>query len=172
VADAIGKLTDQNLDAHRHPGPLLHVHGRFANPHGIALRAVSAVDKAALTGAWATNDTGAWALAIWRPPDLITIQAADHTADPLWRHFRLSGLVTLPAAISDPSLLADRRLNHGRLTRPFPLAEELLTSLSLSAPSPPEDCPSMGTVDFRGESVRSLGEDHGADQAADEDAAP
>lgn len=138
--EAIAELTERGIDVHRHSGALLHVHGSFANPMRVALQMVAAAEKAALVGAWASNDHGLWALALWEPRKLITIEIirqSGRARGPLWRHYELSGIVTPAAAVHDESVLRRYLINHGPLNRPVPGAGDLLARLGLDDPAPP-----------------------------------
>jgi hypothetical protein len=138
VADAIWALAEIGRDAHRHGDRLLHVTGRFANPILAALEAVAAAQEAHIAGAWATTASGKWALILWRKPDLVVIDRSGPVA--LWRHYRLTGLVT-------PSGLAAQRgfdgavtVRHGPFNKPFEEAADLLNQLGLASPDPPSNC--------------------------------
>ncbi|WP_405523636.1 hypothetical protein OG426_10135 [Streptomyces canus] len=137
LADAVWALTEKDRDVHRHGQLLLHVTGRFSNPALVALEAVGAAEDAPLVGAWATSDsgTGAWALVIWRRPDLIVIDARQPV--PLWRHHRLISLVGPRALAAQRSLEAAPTVPHGPRNQPFALAEQLLSDLRLPGPRPP-----------------------------------
>jgi hypothetical protein len=138
--EAIAELTERGIDVHRHSGALLHVHGSFANPMRVALQMVAAAEKAALVGAWASNDHGLWALALWEPRKLITIEIirqSGRARGPFWRHYELSGIVTPAAAVHDESVLRRYLINHGPLNRQVPGARDLLARLGLDDPAPP-----------------------------------
>lgn len=79
LADAVWSLTEKGRDVHRHGRLLLHITGRFSNPALVALEAVGAAEDAPLVGAWANSGSdsgeGAWALVVWRRPDLIVVDA-------------------------------------------------------------------------------------------------
>ncbi|MFJ8535730.1 hypothetical protein [Streptomyces sp. NPDC093591] len=137
LADAVWTLTEKNRDVHRHGKLLLHVSGRFSNPALVALEAVGAAEDAPLVGAWAGSDSGggAWALVIWRRPDLIVVDARRPT--PLWRHHRLTGLVGPRALAAQRSLESAAAVPHGPRNQPFDLAHQLLSDLRLAGPRPP-----------------------------------
>jgi hypothetical protein len=88
LADAVWSLNEKGRDVHRHGQLLLQLTGRFSNPALVALEAVGAAEEAPLVGAWANSGSdsggGAWALVVWRRPDLIVVDARRPT--PLWRH--------------------------------------------------------------------------------------
>lgn len=116
LADAVWSLAEKGRDVHRHGRLLLHVTGRFSNPALVALEAVGAAEDASLVGAWADSGSdsgeGAWALVVWRRPDLIVIDA--HAAD--------SPLAALPAHRTgrpqSPRRTARLRIRHLRTPRP------------------------------------------------------
>jgi hypothetical protein len=138
VADAVWALEEHGRDVHRHGNRLLHVTGRFGNPVLAALEAVGAAQQADLVGAWATSDAGRWALCLWRKPDLLTIDASGRI--PLWRHYRLSGLVTPHGLAVQKSFEGAQTIQHGPFAQPFPEATALLDQLDLDSPEPPNDC--------------------------------
>ncbi|WP_432253198.1 hypothetical protein [Streptomyces sp. HNM1019] len=138
LTDAVWTLTEKNRDVHRHGKSLLHVTGRFSNPALVALEAVGAAEDAPLVGAWAGSDSGegAWALVIWRRPDLIVVDARRPT--PLWRHHRLTGLVGPRALAAQRSFESASSVPHGPRNQPFELASQVLSDLSLAGPRPPQ----------------------------------
>ncbi|MGY5099648.1 hypothetical protein [Streptomyces sp. 900105245] len=137
LADAVWSLTEKGRDVHRHGQLLLHVTGRFSNPALVALEAVGAAEDAPLVGAWAGSDSGgeAWALVIWRRPDLIVVDARRPT--PLWRHHRLAGLVGPRALAAQRSFESVASVPHGPRNQPFELAHQVLSDLGLAGPRPP-----------------------------------
>jgi hypothetical protein len=140
VADAVWALAELGHDAHRHGDRLLHITGNYSNPLPVALQAIGAAQDAALVGAWATAKSGGWILAIWRRPDLITIDARQPTR--LWRHYRLDGLVSPASLAAQRSLEGARSVHHGPFMHPFPEAVTALQHLGLepSACQPPTAC--------------------------------
>ena len=139
LADAVWSLTERGRDVHRHGQLLLHITGRFSNPTLVALEAVGAAEDAPLVGAWADSGSdsseGAWALVVWRRPDLIVVDARRHT--PLWRHHRLTGLVGPRALAAQRSFESVGSVPHGPRNQPFGLAHQLLSDLRLAGPQPP-----------------------------------
>jgi hypothetical protein len=135
--EAVSALAEKGRDAHRHGKLLLHVVGRFNNPVLVALEAIGAAEDAPLVGAWADNgaDDGPWALVVWRRPDLIVVDA--RPAVPLWRHYRLTGLVGPKALAAQRSFESAASLSHGPRNRPFDLAEQALAELGVGHPHPP-----------------------------------
>lgn len=138
IADAELALEEHGRDVHRHGSRLLHVTGRFGNPVLAALEAVGAAQQADIVGAWATSDTGRWALCLWRRPDLITVDGSGPT--PLWRHFRLAGGLVTPHGLAvQKSFDGAQSVHHGPFTQPFSEATVLLEQLGLESPEPPDD---------------------------------
>jgi hypothetical protein len=141
IADAVEALAERGHDAHRHGSDVLHVAGRYGNLLLVALEAVGAADSAPLVGAWATSSDGNWALCAWRSPDLITIDK--HGPRPLWRHYRLTGLITPRGLALEKSFAAATGIRHVPFVKPFPEAIEILEELGISQPpTPPRDCSS------------------------------
>jgi hypothetical protein len=138
VADAVWALEEHGRDVHRHGNHLLHVTGRFGNPLLAALEAIGAAQQADLVGAWATSNTGKWALCLWRKPDLITIDARGPI--PLWRHYQLAGLITPNGLAVQKSFEGAQTIRHVPFAQPFPEATMLLDQLGLTSPEPPDDC--------------------------------
>ncbi|MFV8185938.1 hypothetical protein [Streptomyces sp. AF1B] len=140
LADAVWSLTEKGRDVHRHGQLLLHIIGRFSNPALVALEAVGAAEDAPLVGAWAdaSSDSGggAWALVIWRRPDLIVVDARGST--PLWRHHRLTGLVGPRALAAQRSFESAASVPHGPRNQSFDLARQVLSDLRLTEPRPPQ----------------------------------
>jgi hypothetical protein len=138
IADAVWALAEINRDAHRHGELLLHVTGRFPNPLLAALEAVAAAQEAERVGAWATGSSGRWALCLWRKPDLITIDSKESV--PLWRHYRLNGLISPGSLAMQRSFDGATIVRHGPLVKPFQEATDLLSQLGLTSPQPPSVC--------------------------------
>ncbi|PJN38353.1 hypothetical protein CG747_24125 [Streptomyces sp. CB02959] len=140
LADALWSLTEKGRDVRRHGQVLLHVTGRFSNPALVALEAVGAAEDAPLVGAWASSGSdsgeGAWALVVWRRPDLIVVDA--RRPIPLWRHYRLTGLVGPRALAAQRSFESAASIPHGPRNQPFELAHQVLSDLGLAGPSPPQ----------------------------------
>jgi len=139
IADAVWALAELGRDAHRHGVRMLHVTGKFGNPLLAALEAAGAAQDAELVGAWATSASGAWALCLWQRPDLVTIDASGPR--PLWRHYRLTGLLTPQVLAAQKSFEGAATVRHGPFVQPFPEAIAMLRNLGLSSPAPPDDCP-------------------------------
>jgi hypothetical protein len=101
-----------------------------------ALEVIAVAEEAEPVGAWAGDDS-AWALAVWRAPDLAVFTGPK---PPTWAVYRLSGLAT-------PSVLAHEKSIDQRflVARSWPgqalhaTAAELLSKVGLGAPGPP-DC--------------------------------
>ena len=138
VADAVWALAEIGRDAHRHGDRLLHVTGRFANPALAALEAVAAAQDAPTVGAWASTNTGKWALCLWRKPDLIVIDQSGPAM--LWRHYRLTGLIMPSGLAAQRGFDGAATIRHGPLIEPFQAATDLLDELRLAIPNPPQDC--------------------------------
>ncbi|GGV20364.1 hypothetical protein GCM10010293_16070 [Streptomyces griseoflavus] len=140
LADAVWSLTEKGRDVHRHGQLLLHITGRFSNPALVALEAVGAAEDAPLVGAWANSGSdssgGAWALVVWRRPDLIVVDA--RRPIPLWRHYRLIGLVGPRALAAQRSFESAASVPHGPRNQPFELAHQVLSDLRLAGPRPPQ----------------------------------
>lgn len=141
LADAVWSLTEKGRDVHRHGRLLLHVTGRFSNPALVALEAVGAAEDAPLVGAWADDSGsdsggGAWALVVWRRPDLIVVDA--RRPIPLWRHYRLTGLVGPRALAAQRGFESAASVPHGPRNQPFELAHQVLSDLGLVGPRPPQ----------------------------------
>ncbi|MFD9489534.1 hypothetical protein ACFWBX_37305 [Streptomyces sp. NPDC059991] len=136
--DAERTLTERGRNVRRHGPQLLHVTGRFSNPALAALEAVGAAEDAPLVGAWASSDSGsgAWALVIWRRPDLIVVDASRRAS--LWRHHRLTGLVGPRALAAQRSFETAASVPHGPRNQPFELALQLLSDFNLPGPRPPD----------------------------------
>jgi hypothetical protein len=135
LADAMWSLTEKGREVHRDGHLLLHVPGSFTNPALVALQAVGAAEDAPLVGAWTGSTGSAWALVVWRRPDLIVVDAKGTT--PLWRHHRLTGLVGPRALASQPNPGSAPSVFHGPRNQPFELAQEILSDLGLVGPLPP-----------------------------------
>lgn len=135
LADAMWSLTEKGREVHRDGPLLLHVPGSFTNPALVALQAVGAAEDAPLVAAWAGSSGSAWALVVWRRPDLIVVDAKG--AVPLWKHHRLTGLVGPRALASQPNPGSAPSVFHGPRNRPFELAEQVLLELGLAEPLPP-----------------------------------
>lgn len=137
LADAAWALTEKGRDVHRHGQRLLHITGRFGNRALVALEAVGAAEDAPLVGAWAgsATDAGAWALVMWRRPELVVVEARPSGA--LWRHYRLNGLVGPKALAAQRSFESAAAVPHGPRNQPFELAQQLLSELRLAEPGPP-----------------------------------
>ncbi|MFF4140745.1 hypothetical protein ACFY0A_04990 [Streptomyces sp. NPDC001698] len=135
--DAVSALAERGRDVHRHGRFMLHTVGRFSNPALVALEAVGAAEDAPLVGAWATGNPAndRWALAVWRRPNLIVVDAAG--AVPLWRHYRLTGLVGPRALAAQRSFESAVSIPHGPRNRPFGMANRILAELGLPGPHPP-----------------------------------
>jgi hypothetical protein len=112
--------------------------GRFSNPLLVALEAVGAAQDAEIVGAWAGSPPGKWALLIWRRPDLVAVESGNEAI--LWRHHRLSGLVTPRLLAREMSISSALPISHGPLDRPFAEALQLLGQLDRSDPRPPRQC--------------------------------
>ncbi|MFD4210628.1 hypothetical protein ACFWRG_32160, partial [Micromonospora tulbaghiae] len=138
LADAVWSLAEKGRDVHRHGRLLLHVTGRFSNPALVALEAVGAAEDAPLVGAWADSGSGrgAWALVVWRRPDLIVVDA--RRPIPLWRHYRLTGLVGPRALAAQRGFESATSVPHGPRNQPFELAHQVLSDLGLVGPRPPQ----------------------------------
>ncbi|WP_328937465.1 hypothetical protein OG288_12480 [Streptomyces tauricus] len=140
LADAVWSLAEKGRDVHRHGRLLLHVTGRFSNPALVALEAVGAAEDAPLVGAWADSGSdsggGAWALVVWRRPDLIVVDA--RRPIPLWRHYRLTGLVGPRALAAQRGFESAASVPHGPRNQPFELAHQVLSDLGLVGPKPPQ----------------------------------
>ncbi|MFF4045738.1 hypothetical protein ACFYZ5_03665 [Streptomyces chartreusis] len=138
LADAVWSLTEKGRDVHRHGPCLLHVTGRFSNPALVALEAVGAAEDAPLVGTWADSgrSNGPWALVIWRRPDLIVVDAQRPT--PLWRHYRLTGLVGPRALAAQRTFGSAASVPHGPRNQPFELAHQVMSDLHLAEPRPPQ----------------------------------
>ncbi|WP_158689571.1 hypothetical protein [Streptomyces niveus] len=140
LADAVWSLAEKGRDVHRHGRLLLHVTGRFSNPALVALEAVGAAEDAPLVGAWADSgsDSGerAWALVVWRRPDLIVVDA--RRPIPLWRHYRLTGLVGPRALAAQRGFETAASVPHGPRNQPFELAHQVLSDFGLVGPRPPQ----------------------------------
>ncbi len=137
LADAVWSLAEKGRDLHRHGQFLLHVTGRFNNPALVALEAVGAAEDAPLVGAWASSDSGdgSWALVICRRPDLIVVDA--RRPIPLWRHYRLTGLVGPRALAAQRTFGSAASVPHSPRNQPFELALQVLSDLRLADPQPP-----------------------------------
>ncbi|MEU0938810.1 hypothetical protein [Embleya sp. NPDC005971] len=137
LADAVRTLAERGREVHRHAPWLLHVEGRFGNPALVALEAVGAAEEASLVGAWAGSGSNGepWALVVWRRPDLIVVDAP--RSNPLWRHFRLAGLVGPRALAAQRSFESAPSVSHGPRNKPFDLACRLLGEMDLVDPRPP-----------------------------------
>lgn len=138
VADAMWALRDLGRDVHRRGERLLHVTGTFGNPLLAALEAVSASQDAGLIGAWASSTNGTWALCMWDPPDLFTVDASRPRL--LWRHYRLSNLQTPRGLVLQKSLETATAVRHGAFVQSFPEVLDALGRLGLSGPEPPSRC--------------------------------
>ncbi|TCO33386.1 hypothetical protein EV652_103387 [Kribbella steppae] len=137
VADALWALAELDRDAHRHGERMLHVVGRFGNPMLIALEAVGAAQDAEIIGAWASSTSDKWALCIWRRPDLFTIDRGGPRT--LWRHYRLTGLLSPRALALQRSLESATAIPHVPHVEPFPEALQALAELGVPSPEPPPD---------------------------------
>ncbi|MEU6183184.1 hypothetical protein [Streptomyces coeruleorubidus] len=135
--DAVSALAERGRDVHRHGRFMLHAVGRFSNPALVALEAVGAAEGAPLVGAWATGSpaNGCWALAVWRRPDLVVVDAAG--AAPLWRHYRLTDLVGPRALAVQRSFGSATSIPHGPRNRAFDMANRILAELGYPAPTRP-----------------------------------
>jgi hypothetical protein len=138
IADAVWALAERGRETHRHGRRFLHVMGRFSNPLLVALEAVGAAQDAEIVGAWAGSPPGKWALLIWRRPDLVAVESGNEAI--LWRHHRLSGLVTPRLLAREMSISSALPISHGPLDRPFAEALQLLGQLDRSDPRPPRQC--------------------------------
>ncbi|NEE45028.1 hypothetical protein G3M55_10450 [Streptomyces sp. SID8455] len=140
LADAVWSLAEKGRDVHRHGPLLLHVTGRFSNPALVALEAVGAAEDAPLVGAWASSGSdsggGPWALVVWHRPDLIVVDA--RRPIPLWRHYRLTGLVGPRALAAQRGFESAASIPHGPRNQPFELAHQVLSDLGLVGPRPPQ----------------------------------
>ena len=143
LADAIEALASTRPDwsVHRHGARLLHLAtgGRGTFLH--AAQALESVPGDGDTAVWATGTTPAWALAVRFEGALIHVES-DARGQVLWRHYRLSPLVTPTALARNPELAARSRIGHGALKDPFPDAIRALvaTGVDLTAGTP-SDCP-------------------------------
>ncbi|MFE5912795.1 hypothetical protein ACFQ6B_27455 [Streptomyces wedmorensis] len=81
------------------------------------------------------SGAGAWALVVWRRPDLVVVDA--RRAVPLWRHYRLTGLVGPRALAAQRGFGSAASVSHGPRNQPFELARDVLSDLSLTGPRPP-----------------------------------
>ncbi|MFC8339697.1 hypothetical protein ACFUJX_22175 [Streptomyces rubiginosohelvolus] len=141
--DAVSALAERGRDVHRHGRLMLHAVGRFSNPALVALEAIGAAEEEPLVGAWATGGPHGerWALAIWRRPDLVIVDAAK--AVPLWRHYRLAGLVGPRALAAQRSFESAVSVPHGPRNQSFDLASQVLAELGLSECQPPRCGPGV-----------------------------
>ncbi|MGY1846978.1 hypothetical protein [Blastococcus sp. SYSU DS1021] len=138
IAEAVQTIAERGRDVHRHGNALLHVTGPFAHAALVALQAVGAAETEPLVGAWATSDSGSWALVAWNRPDLLVVESMEHGTR--WRHFRLTGLVGPRALAAQGGFVNAVPVRHGPQNRPFPGAEELVRRLGVQSPVPPV-CP-------------------------------
>jgi hypothetical protein len=138
VKEAVLALAERRRDAHRHGERLLHVMGSFSNPLPAALDAVGAAQDADLVGAWASSTSGKWVLCIWQRPDLFIIDKSGPRL--LWRHYRLSGLLTPRVLALQRSLEGATSVRHGPYVEPFHEARVVLGQLGLTSPDPPLGC--------------------------------
>lgn len=134
---ALLACVELGLEAHRH-GPLLHVEGVHSNPQLAALQAVGMAEDQDPVGAWAQSASG-WALVIWRRPDVLVAQSGG--TRPIWHHFVLPSLLSpRVSAYVDGRLRPEHRRWASFPGQPLaPVVDELLASVGLSSPQPP-DC--------------------------------
>ena len=137
VAVAVTALVEElgQTGAHRH-GPVLHAPGRAPNPVLAALDAVAVGEEADPVGAWA-GDGSAWALVIWREPDLVVFTGPTPRQ---WIWYRLTGLTTPRVCAHERGVDPRFRVAMGWPGRPMDAAVgELLAAVDLESPDPP-DC--------------------------------
>ncbi len=135
-----GAITAAEIDGHdvtRTNKNLVHISGGFRTAQMPALQFIAAAQDSALVGAWATNSRGAWALAMWRKPNLILVRSTAH--QPLWQHYVLNDRVTPRAFLQlRAEGSAGFRRTHQERGGTFSEAQELLKALGIpSPPSPP-----------------------------------
>jgi hypothetical protein len=138
IAGAVWALAERGRETHRHGRRFLHVMGRFSNPLLVALEAVGAAQDAEIVGAWAGSPPGKWALLIWPRPDIVAVESGNEAI--LWRHYRLTGLVTPRLLAREMSISSALPISHGPLDQPFAEALQLLGQLGLTDPRPPRQC--------------------------------
>lgn len=139
IADGVRALAEIGRKAHADGSRLLHVTGRFGNPVLAALDGISAVQDMELVGAWASSETGRWAMLIWRRPDLIVVEATQPDRW-LWRHHQLSPAITPKILAAQKTMERASLVRHGPQIERFQLADELLSLLGCRSPEPPADC--------------------------------
>ncbi|MGY1632226.1 hypothetical protein ACI784_11040 [Geodermatophilus sp. SYSU D01186] len=138
IAEAVHAIGERGRSVHRHGRTVLHVTGRFGNPAQVALQAVGAAETEPVVGAWATSDSGPWALVAWSRPDLLVVESMGQGTR--WRHFRLTGLMGPRALASQGGFVHAAPMRHGPQNRPFPEGVELLRKLGVESSIPPV-CP-------------------------------
>lgn len=117
----------------------IHIHGTFPTPEQVALDAMGVVEEHDGIAIWASNANGHWTLAAWQRPDLVTINKRGPVR---WRHqrLRLMGPAAVAAALKQggpgnlPDVLTPKHI-------PTKAARDVLTTVGIAEPEPPEDGP-------------------------------
>ncbi|WP_441247822.1 hypothetical protein [Kitasatospora sp. McL0602] len=142
AADAVEQLEEEGWTARRYGPRLLSVEARGAGLGPSALRAVGQLRSTRggaepTAGAWAIGPDGAWALLLWRRPELVEITYPAKAKPVTWRHYRPT--IATPGSLARSGSLRQQRLiAQGTLRDPYPLIAELLGELGLVTPMPPE----------------------------------
>lgn len=132
-ADATAALEERGYTVFQQRSGMLRIDGTYGNPERVAIEAASLADHDRPLGIWAVNQHGAWALALWERPDLITVTTAP-PAPSLWQHRRLPPHLGPSAAIDNPA--SRFRVRHGPAHQPFKRAKDLLHHFGLDDPAP------------------------------------
>lgn len=133
LTDTTRALEERGYSVTQQGATMLRIDGSYANPERVGIEAASLAGHDGPLGIWAVNQHGAWSLALWMRPDLITITtpAAGRT---VWQHRRLPLHLGPAAAIENPS--GRFRVPHGPTHQPFPEALTLLHRFGIDEPTP------------------------------------
>jgi hypothetical protein len=142
LTEAADLLEDRHpaWQIHKHNDTLLHIDGDFRVPFlpaAEALDAIAGVDPAAV---WATGRSAAWTVVTRHDDTLIRVDKQKGRI--MWRHYRLSNLIS-PSGIAHDQDLANRvRIPHGPLNQAFPEANRALAAAGFEPTTqPPSSCP-------------------------------
>jgi hypothetical protein len=142
LTEAADLLEDRHpaWQIHKHNDTLLHIDGDFGVPFLAAAEALDAISGADPAAVWVTGRSAAWTVVTRRDDTLIRVDKQKGRI--MWRHYRLSNLIS-PSGIAHDQDLANRvRMPHGPLNQAFPEARRALVSIGFDpAAEPPSSCP-------------------------------
>jgi hypothetical protein len=125
---------------HKHNDTLLHIDGDFRVPFLPAAEGLDAIPGIHRIAVWVTGRSAAWTVVTRHGDTLIRVDKLKGRI--MWRHYRLSNLISPSGIAHDQDLAIRVRIPHGPLNQAFPEAERaLLTTGFNPATEPPSSCP-------------------------------